>query len=145
MKEIELKEKSIIFNIENILIKIIDAKNSTNLTEANKKIAIVDIMKLLNLVYSEIISLKEQNAKLIFNKYQDFWFKAITNANKRIKYPLLKINNNLWRVYLLTIFKKEDKENILKDLTGWNINKLSEEKLSEDMKMIMLSFINIKK
>lgn len=143
MNELKEKEKSIINQLTNILVKIIDAKEEANLVEDNKRIAIVDTMKLLNMTYSKICDLKNADAKKIFNKYQDFWFKAITNAKKQIKFPLLDINTGLWRVYLFTLFKSKNQEELLEELTGWNYKSFQREVITHDMKLILLSIANI--
>lgn len=132
----------IVEKLEKVLISILDAQEEKNLTVENKKIALEDLMKLLNRVYSQII--EKGVVKNIFNTYQTYFFEAINNANKKVKYPLVKINNNLWRVYLYTLFKSNNKEEILTQLTGWSYNKFTRESFTEDMKIIMLSIANIK-
>lgn len=137
-------KKTIADTLSEILVKIIDAKEPKNLTSKNKEIAMVDIIKLLNLVFSKISTFKEADANKIYNDYQQFFFTAINKAKEQIKYPIIKINNNLWRIYLFTIFKNEDKGELLEKITGWNLEQFQKEKLSEDMKMICLSIIHLK-
>lgn len=137
-------KKTIADTLSEILIKIIDVKEPKNLTSKNKEIAMVDIIKLLNLVFSKISTFKEADANKVYNDYQQFFFTAINKAKEQIKYPIIKINNNLWRVYLFTIFKNEDKGELLEKITGWSLEQFQKEKLSEDMKMICLSIIHLK-
>lgn len=137
-------KKSIADTLSEILVKIIDVKEPKNLTSKNKEIAMVDIIKLLNLVFSKISTFKEADANKVYNDYQQFFFTAINKAKEQIKYPIIKINNNLWRVYLFTIFKNEDKGELLEKITGWSLEQFQKEKLSEDMKMICLSIIHLK-
>lgn len=137
-------KKNITDTLSEILVKIIDVKESKNLTSKNKEIAMVDIIKLLNLVFSKISTFKEADANKVYNDYQQFFFTAINKAKEQIKYPIIKINNNLWRVYLFTIFKSEDKGELLEKITGWSLKQFQKEKLSEDMKMICLSIIHLK-
>lgn len=137
-------KKTIADTLSEILVKIIDVKESKNLTSKNKEIAMVDIIKLLNLVFSKISTFKEADANKVYNDYQQFFFTAINKAKEQIKYPIIKINNNLWRVYLFTIFKNEDKGELLEKITGWSLEQFQKEKLSEDMKMICLSIIHLK-
>lgn len=137
-------KKSIADTLSEILVKIIDVKEPKNLTSKNKEIAMVDIIKLLNLVFSKISTFKEADANKVYNDYQQFFFTAINKAKEQIKYPIIKINNNLWRVYLFTIFKSEDKGELLEKITGWSLKQFQKEKLSEDMKMICLSIIHLK-
>lgn len=137
-------KKSIADTLSEIFVKIIDVKEPKNLTSKNKEIAMVDIIKLLNLVFSKISTFKEADANKVYNDYQQFFFTAINKAKEQIKYPIIKINNNLWRVYLFTIFKNEDKGELLEKITGWSLEQFQKEKLSEDMKMICLSIIHLK-
>lgn len=137
-------KKTIADTLSEILVKIIDVKEPKNLTSKNKEIAMVDIIKLLNLVFSKISTFKEADANKVYNDYQQFFFTAINKAKEQIKYPIIKINNNLWRVYLFTIFKNEDKGELLEKITGWSLEQFQKEKLSEDMKMICLSIIHLK-
>lgn len=137
-------KKTIIDNLSKILVKIIDVKEPKNLTSKNKEIAMIDIIKLLNLVFSKISTFKEADANKVYNDYQQFFFTAINRAKEQIKYPIIKINNNLWRIYLFTIFKNEDKGELLEKITGWSLEQFQKEKLSEDMKMICLSIIHLK-
>ena len=137
-------KKTIADTLSEILVKIIDVKEPKNLTSKNKEIAMVDIIKLLNLVFSKISTFKEADANKVYNDYQQFFFTAINIAKEQIKYPIIKINNNLWRVYLFTIFKNEDKGELLEKITGWSLEQFQKEKLSEDMKMICLSIIHLK-
>lgn len=137
-------KKTIADTLSEIFVKIIDVKEPKNLTSKNKEIAMVDIIKLLNLVFSKISTFKEADANKVYNDYQQFFFTAINKAKEQIKYPIIKINNNLWRVYLFTIFKNEDKGELLEKITGWSSEQFQKEKLSEDMKMICLSVIHLK-
>lgn len=137
-------KKTIADTLSEILVKIIDVKEPKNLTSKNKEIAMVDIIKLLNLVFSKISTFKEADANKVYNDYQQFFFTAINKAKEQIKYPIIKINNNLWRIYLFTIFKNEDKGELLEKITGWDLKQFQKEKLSEDMKMICLSIIHLK-
>lgn len=137
-------KKKISDTLADILIKIIDVKEPKNLTPKNKEIAMVDIIKLLNLVFQKISTFKEADANKVYNDYQQFFFTAINEAKEKIKYPIIKINNNLWRVYLFTIFKNEDKGKLLEKITGWDLKQFQKEKMSEDMKMICLSIIHLK-
>lgn len=143
MNEIKEKEKVIIDKLANILEKIIDAKSKENFTEDNQKIAMVDTLKLLNLTYNKICTLSNADAKKIFNKYQEFYFKAITKVNKKVKNKLLELNTNLWRVYLFTLFKSKEQEELLENLTGWSYAKFPREEITPDMKIMLLSVIHI--
>lgn len=142
------KEKNIIKNLQLLILEIIDAKEKKNFNEKNCKIALVDILKLLNRVYSNICELKNCDFKKVFNNYQQYFFVAINNANKKVKVPLIKINSNLWRIYLFTLFKNKNKEKLLSDLTGWDSSSLLKESftgITEDMKIMLLSLVNINK
>ena len=103
----------------------------------------VETLKLLNLTYNKICTLSNADAKKIFNKYQEFYFKAITKVNKKVKNKLLELNTNLWRVYLFTLFKSKEQEELLENLTGWSYAKFPREEITADMKIMLLSIIHI--
>lgn len=138
-----MEKEEIINSLSKILIQIIDAKEEKNICEDNAKIAITDLMKLLNMSVIAI-SKQKQSETNIFNSYQDIWFKSINKAKKEIKYQLIQINDNLFRVYIMALFKKDNKKDLLLQATGWNYDNLSKEKITEDMKIILLSVINLK-
>lgn len=139
-----MEKEEIINSLSKILIQIIDAKEEKNIYKDNAKIAITDLMKLLNMSVVAI-SKQKQSETNIFNSYQDIWFKSINKAKKEIKYPLIQINDNLFRVYVMALFKKDNKKDLLLQATGWNYDNLSKEKITEDMKIILLSAINLEK
>lgn len=126
--------------VANILSKIIDAKEEKNLTEKNKKIALEDTLKLLNRTMK--ILQEKQNLNLL-TVYQTIYFRAINKILKKIKYPLIKINNSLWRVYVISLFKAKNLNQILKNYTTWDVNDLEKEKITYDMKLILLSMIHL--
>lgn len=135
----EIKE-----HIYNILLKIIDAKEVNNLTVENKKIAVKDLIKFLNIFYNNILKSNASfEVKGIFNKYQEVWFKAINKVNREIKYPLINVTNGLWRCYIITLFKIQNREDLLKELTGWNFKMLEKENITYDTKLILLSINEI--
>ena len=127
--------------LTNILFKIVEAGEEKNLTEENKKIAIEDTFKLLNRSMQVIVDTQEMKR---LNAYQNIYFKAINNVNKKVKFPLIKLNNNLWRVYIMSLFKAKKLDlNILKNITTWDANNLEKEKISYDMKLILLSMLHL--
>lgn len=126
--------------VANILSKIIDAKEEKNLTEENKKIALEDTLKLLNRTMK--VLQEKQNLNLL-TVYQTIYFRAINKILKKIKYPLIKINNSLWRVYVISLFKAKNLNQILKNYTTWDVNNLEKEKITYDMKLILLSMIHL--
>lgn len=126
--------------VANILSKIIDAKEEKNLTEKNKKIALEDTLKLLNRTMK--VLQEKQNLNLL-TVYQTIYFRAINKILKKIKYPLIEINNSLWRVYVISLFKAKNLNQILKNYTTWDVNNLEKEKITYDMKLILLSMIHL--
>lgn len=136
---IDMKEnkRNVVKNLENLLIKLLDAKTQENLTKENKEIALKDLIKLLNLYWEN--AKKDVGVKGSLNKHQEVWYSAITAANKKVKYPLLSITSGLFRCYIITLFGSIGKENILKQLTGWNAEMLTKEKFTYDMKVLFLS------
>lgn len=140
-------EEKIVETLTNVIVKIIDAKEEKNKTEENKKIALVDMMKLLNMTYSEIIKNKESDAKVIFNSYQQLYFRAVNQAHKQTRknLRLIDIKNSIWRDYIISLFQKSE-EGLLQKLTGWSVNKnLVRDKITPDMKIMFLSLNNIEK
>lgn len=126
--------------LSKILYKIIEAGEEKNVTEENRKIALEDTFKLLNKTL-EIIQNSQDLTRI--NIYQNIYFKAIRKINKKFKYPLIKINDNLFRVYVISLFKNKNLDNILTNITGWKVEDLEKEKITYDMKLILLSMIHI--
>lgn len=133
----EENKKDVIKNLEGLLIKLLNAKSQENLTMENKEIAIKDLIKLLNWYWESIK--KDINIKGVLNKHQEVWYTAITNANKKVKYPLISITSGLFRCYIITLFKSVNEGEILKQLTGWKVEMLQKEKFTFDMKILFLS------
>lgn len=138
MEEIK---KDVVNNLENLLIKLFDAKTQENLTTENREIALRDLLKLLNLYWENIK--KDINVKGVLNKHQQIWYNSIIVANKKVKYPLISITSGLFRCYIITLFGSIGEEDILKQLTGWTTEMLTKEKLSYDMKVLFLSINQI--
>lgn len=127
-------------SLKNSLIKIFDAKSQNNLTDTNKDIALKDLLKLLNLYWEKAVkSKKEINQKGFINIHQDIWHDAILEAYKEIKYPLLTVTSNLFKSFVITLFGSIGKDDILYQLTNWNSEMLSEEKMTHDTKILLLS------
>lgn len=135
------QEIAVIEKMTSILTKILDAKEKENITDENAKIALTDIFKLLNMSVDAIQKQKESKTN-IFNKYQEIWFKVINKAKKQVKFPLVEINDNLFRVYVMALFKKSGNGDLLKQATGWDSANLIKEKVTPDMKVLLLSVIN---
>ena len=85
---------------------------------------------------------EKQNLNLL-TVYQTIYFRAINKILKKIKYPLIEINNSLWRVYVISLFKARNLNQILKNCTTWDVNDLEKEKITYDMKLILLSMIHL--
>ena len=130
-------KKEVIKNLEDLLVKLLDAKNQENLTSNNKEIALKDLIKLLNLYWENVK--KDINVKGILNKHQEIWYSAIISANKKAKYPLISITSGLFRCYIITLFGSIGQEGMLKQLTGWSTEMLQKEKFTYDMKILFLS------
>ena len=139
--DMEENKKDMVKNLENLLIKLLDAKTQENLTTENKEIALKDLIKLLNLYWEN--AKKDAGVKGGLNKHQEVWYSAITAANKKVKYPLLSITSGLFRCYIITLFGSIGQEDMLKQLTGWNTEMLAKEKFTYDMKVLFLSINQI--
>lgn len=130
-------EKEIYNNIKkkliNTLIVLLDAKEEKNITEDNKEIALYDLFKILNLYISS-----NDKMNLSLTKSQELWFYSILEAQKKIKYPILKISTGLFRCYIITLFKLQGKLDELEKETGWNVSMLKREQ-NYDMKKFLLS------
>lgn len=141
----EDKKEEIREHLHKVLVKIIDAKEEKNVNEENKEIAIKDLIKFLNLYYNNVI--KDKNATLngLFNKHQEIWFYALNKIEKEIKYPLINVTSGLWRCYIITLFGSKGEVDLLKELTGWTPQMLERERMTYDMKLILLSVNEILK
>lgn len=139
--DMEENKKDVVKNLEELLVKLLDAKTQENLTTKNKEIALKDLIKLLNLYWEN--AKKDASIKGGLNKHQEVWFTAITAANKKAKYPLISITSGLFRCYIITLFGSIGEENLLKQLTGWSTEMLQKEKFTYDMKVLFLSINQI--
>lgn len=139
--DMEENKKDVVKNLEELLVKLLDAKTQENLTTKNKEIALKDLIKLLNLYWEN--AKKDASIKGGLNRHQEVWFTAITAANKKAKYPLISITSGLFRCYIITLFGSIGEENLLKQLTGWSTEMLQKEKFTYDMKVLFLSINQI--
>lgn len=131
--------------IEEGMLKIIENNDLTLLLDQKKEKkeeALIKIWNLLNKSLEFAIPSIAENPSVL-NDIQEIYFYAINAVNRKLKNPLVKINNNLFRFYLLCVFKNKGQEALYETLTGWQVSKVSKEMVTDDMKWICISIMHI--